>query len=331
MPIARWLAIALVVGAALVVAPFVPVIVLAIWIGLFARRLHRPLSRGLGGRPNLAAALTVTGIMLLAVPVALLLTSVILDAIALVERVLESPATRTALAQLVSGGDGSERPSLQKLASLAFSQGGRAVSILTEIAGVAAAAVIGLFVLVSGIYAVLVDGDRWYAWIERHAPVAPPTVRRLADAFVETGRGLFIGIGGAGLLQAFVATIAYVVLGVPHALALGLLTLVFSVIPAIGTGIVWVPVAAGLAFAGRTAEAIARVVIGVAVIGMVDNVARPWLASRGQLKLPTYVVLVSMFGGIELFGGWGVLMGPLLVRLAGEVVVIAREQRETTT
>jgi predicted PurR-regulated permease PerM len=94
------------------------------------------------------------------------------------------------------------------------------------------------------------------------------------------------------------------------------------VIPAIGTALVWVPVAAGLALTGRTTEAIILGVIGIAVIGTVDNVARPYLARRGQLQLSTWAVLIAMFGGIELIGGWGLLLGPLAVRLAKEALVL---------
>jgi predicted PurR-regulated permease PerM len=109
---------------------------------------------------------------------------------------------------------------------------------------------------------------------------------------------------------------------VPSALALGMLTLLFSVIPAIGTALVWVPVTAGLALTGRPGAAIALGIVGIALIGTVDNLARPYLARRGQLQLPTWVVLISMFGGVELIGGWGLLLGPLAVRLAKEALLI---------
>lgn len=202
------------------------------------------------------------------------------------------------------------------------SQGGRAWAIVQQIAGATAHVVIGLLVLVAGIYGVLVDGPAWWSWIRAHAPLAPGHLDRFADAFRETGRGLWFGVIGAGAAQAIAATVAFLALGVPHALPLGLLTLVFSVIPAIGTAIVWVPVAAGLALTGRTVAAIAMAAVGVLVIGTIDNLARPWLARRGRLALPSWVVLLAMFGGIELIGGWGLLLAPLVVRLAKEALAI---------
>ncbi len=84
----------------------------------------------------------------------------------------------------------------------------------------------------------LVDGVRYYRWIEDHAPLARERTRRLADAFNETGRGLFVSVGLTGLVQGILATVAYFALGVPRALVLGLLTCVASLIPSIGTALV---------------------------------------------------------------------------------------------
>jgi predicted PurR-regulated permease PerM len=115
------------------------------------------------------------------------------------------------------------------------------------------------------------------------------------------------------------------VLDVPQALALGLLTLVFSLVPAVGTALVWAPVAAGLAMTGRVTAGVGLAIYGILVIGSIDNLARPWLTRYGKLQLPGFIVLVSMFGAVEIFGGWGILFGPLIVRLAKEALEIRRE------
>lgn len=330
-PIPRWLLAILCAGAVVVMAPFAPWVVLALWLGLYAERIYAPLEKRLGGRSGLAATLTVLLLLVVVVPIAAVVASLVVDAIALVQRLLDSEQGKSVLEQLAGAGGGDtgkphhEMFSLQGLTDLVMSQGERALGILKQVAGAAARVAIGMLILISGIYGVLVEGKGWYAWLRRHAPCAPETVTRFAAAFVETGRGLAYGVVGAGLIQSIVATIAFLVLGVPSALALGTLTLMFSVIPAIGTAIVWAPVAAGLALSGRTGAAVALAIVGVGVIGTVDNIARPWLAKRGQLQLPTYVVLIAMFGGIALIGGWGLLLGPLVVRLAKEAILIRSE------
>lgn len=307
----RW---GLVLAAAVLLAPLAPAFMLALWLAAAGRILHAPLTRLLGGRVRLAAALTVLTVTTILIPFVLAVTALAADAYGLVLQLVNSPRANEVLEQLVArkGPDAGG----SSLWDLVLSQQERAWAILQQIAGTAARVLIGLFVILMGAYAVLVDGAGWYRWVERHAPISPSLLGRLRDAFYETGRGLFIGIGGAGLLQAITATIAYLVLGVPHALELGLLTFCFSLIPAVGTAIVWVPIAAGLALTGQTISAIILGVIGVAVIGTVDNVGRPFLARWGQLRLPGFVVLLAMFAGVAAIGAWGLLVAPLVVRLA---------------
>ena len=331
MRIPSWIVALLVIAAGLIVVPFAPWALLAVWLGLYARKAYWRINRKLGGRQQLAATITVSLLAVLAIPIAILVASVVIDAIALVRRLMESEQTQAVLVKLVqgNGADNADPKSAMDSASgivdLMLSQGDRAWAVMQKLAGAAAHFVIGLLIMVTGMYGVLVHGSSWYAWIERHTPMAPEHVARFGDVFIETGRGLWFGIVGAGLLQSLVATVTYLVLGVPSALALGMLTLLFSVIPAIGTALVWAPVAAGLAITGRTTEAIVLAVVGVAVIGTIDNLARPWLARRGELRLPSWVVLVAMFGGIELIGGWGLVIGPLVVRLAKEALAIRAE------
>ncbi len=309
------------VSAALVVWPYVPWLLLAVWTASLARRLQTPLSRRPGNRPRVAALISVVGLVLFVVPAGVLLIPLVAEAIDLIQRLMASNRAREILQRLVSGDDGRQQSS-SDLVGLVMNQSERAWAIAQQIAGTAARVIIGVVILIFGTYAILGDGHSWYAWIERHVPISGPALRRLANVFVETGRGLLFGIVGAGLAQSIVATIVYVALGVPQPFALGLLTLVFSVIPAVGTAIVWVPIAVGLAATGRPVAAVVLGILGVAVIGTVDNLVRPYLARRGRLQLPTYVVLVAMFGGIAVIGPWGVAVGPLVVRLAKEALMI---------
>ncbi len=304
----------LVVASAVLLAPLAPAVMLALWLAALGRVMQVPLTRWLGGRIRLAAALTVVTLTTILIPFVLAVTSLAADAYVLVLQLVRSPRGNEVLEQLVvhKGPQGNAA----SLWDLVLANQERAWGIIQQVAGTAASVVIALVVILAGSYAVLVDGARWYRWVERYAPIPPSLLRRLRDAFFETGRGLFIGIGGAGLLQAIAATAAYLGLGVPHALELGLLTFCFSLIPAVGTAIVWVPVAAGLALTGRTIAAIILTILGVAVIGTVDNLVRPVLARRGQLQLPSYVVLVAMFAGVRVLGAWGLLIAPLAVRLA---------------
>ena len=322
----KWLALALVVGGAVLLWPFAPWIIISIWGATGARRVHRPLTRFLGDRPRIAAMLTIGMSAIVTVPVVIFLTLLLADALELVHRLLASDRVQETLRKLVSS-DGDRPPSPSDLIDLAMSQGGRAWGIAQQVAGTAARGVIGLVILIAGTYATLVEGDRAYAWVEQHVPISAVALGRFANAFTETGRGLLVGIVGAGVAQAVVATVIFLLLGVPQPFALGLLTLLVSVVPTIGTSIVWLPVAAGLALTGRVGSALLLAIAGVVVIGTVDNVVGPLLTRRGHLQLPTFVVLVAMFSGVMMMGPWGLIVAPLVIRLAKEGLSIVRDER----
>ena len=108
-------------------------------------------------------------------------------------------------------------------------------------------------------------------------------------------------------------------------------TILVSLIPSVGTALVWVPVAAGLALTGRLVAAAVLAAVGLLIVSTVDNLLRPVLARYGHLHLPTYVVFLAIFGGLALFGAAGLVLGPLLVRLGAEAAAIAREEGLTAT
>lgn len=89
---------------------------------------------------------------------------------------------------------------------------------------------------------------------------------------------------------------------------------IFSLLPAIGAALVWVPAAIYLAAVGSLAQAIVLTIFGVVVIGLADNLLRPILVGR-DTKLPDYIVLLSTLGGIAMFGINGFVMGPLVAAL----------------
>jgi predicted PurR-regulated permease PerM len=318
----RWLTIGLTAAAAVVVWPYAPWILLALWAANLARPLHTRLARLVRGHNGIAATITIMLLIAAVVPVIVVLAALASDGVALIQRLIATDQARELLRRLVASDDLKPRPA-SDLTGLLMSQGEHAWTLAQRIAGTTARIVMGLVIFIAGTYTVLVDGAGWYAWTERHVPIPAPAFRRLTDAFIETGRGLLVGSVGAALTQAIVATIIYVALGVPRPLVLGCLTLLLAFIPAIGTALVWLPVAAGLFVTGRPAAAILLVVLGLGVIGTIDNLVRPYLARRGHLQLPTYVVLVAMFGGLLVLGPWGLVIAPLTVRLAKEALAIA--------
>lgn len=310
-------------GAFEVFRPFAASIILGAWAAHLSRPLFFRTSRALGGREKAAALLTLALLVLLAAPFVLAITTFVPAARALLEELRGASGGRDILSALVSG-DAKAGAKLD-FVGLAKEYGASASKALALIAGTSADVLLGAFVCFATFYALLVSGERAYAWVEERGPFRPHITKRMANAFYEAGHGLLVGTGLTALVQGVLCGITYAILGVPRAVLLGLLSIVGALIPITGPAIIWIPVAAGLALTGHPVKAAILVGVALALVGTVDNVMRPWLAKRAHVGLSGTVVLIAIFGGMVAFGPWGLLLGPLVIRLAKEALEIARD------
>lgn len=318
------------VGALLILVPLWAPLVLAAWFADLLRPAVRNLERALGGRRRAAGALVVlvlVGVLLPLLGIGLALATAMQDLLAQVRAAIEGQGSLAGA--LLGGGGAGSRPEVRDWADLASRYGANAWRTFSVVAHASASAAIAALVFVAALYTFVVDGERAYAWLEEHSPIEREELARLAVAFRETGRGLLVAGGGTALVQGALATVAYVAIGIPRALILGPLTAVCALVPFVGTGLVWIPLAIELGTSGQYWKAGVVVAMGALVHGLVDNFVRPMLARSGRLHLPTFVVLVSMLGGVTAIGATGALLGPLLVRLCMESLAIVRERRRT--
>ena len=134
----------------------------------------------------------------------------------------------------------------------------------------------------------------------------------------KTVRGVVYGILGTALAQAVVAGIGFLIAGVPGAALLALLTFFFSVVPVVGTALVWLPAALWLFNQGSTGWGIFMLVWGVGV-GNLDNIVKPWLISQGS-DMPFILIFFGVLGGAIAFGFIGVFLGPTLLAVGFRLV-----------
>ncbi len=328
-----WLTLGLVVASTFVFLPLWPPLLLAVWTAALTKPMLLRFQRGLRGRQRAAAVLSLLLFIVVALPVSLLVVGVVAGAKELLAMVQASSSARSALEGILSSPDSPNAlpSSLADVTNLVKRSGMEGFDLLSTIAGAAAAALIGLFLYFGGAYAMLVDGEGLWKWMQRNSPFRPNVGERLSAAFHETGRGLLVGVGLTTLAQGLAATIIYASLGVPRAWVLGPITGVASVIPFVGTALIWGPIALGLFLTGRPGRGVILVALGVVVIGSVDNLLRPLFSRWGALQMPMFLVFVSVFGGLAAFGTWGALLGPLVVRMTMEAVELARESAEPAT
>ena len=169
-----------------------------------------------------------------------------------------------------------------------------------------------LFVLL--VYGFFMRGRQLTTWIAAASPLGRKPTRELMKTYAETGRGILVGVFAVVILHGIVASIGYSIIGIARAVELGALTAVAGMVPAVGTALVWVPLAVVLALTGHVKQAIFVVVVGL-IVGSVDNLLRPWLSRLGRMPLAALPMFVAFFGGIATLGPAGVLLGPAAFRI----------------
>ncbi|MDB5715800.1 MAG: putative permease [Sphingomonadales bacterium] len=158
------------------------------------------------------------------------------------------------------------------------------------------------------------DATELSALVDRAVPLRAEQRQALAARFIAVVRATIQGSLIVAILQGAIGGVLFWLLGVQGAVLWGVAMAFFSLLPAIGTGLVWVPVAAYLLLTGSIWQGAVLVFCGLFVIGMVDNVLRPILVGR-TTRIPDYIVLISTLGGIEVFGFNGFVIGPVIAAL----------------
>ncbi len=189
------------------------------------------------------------------------------------------------------------------LASQALSIGQNALRLLLMIA-------VTLYLL----FFFLRDGDRLTAAIVRALPLGDVRERRLMRRFARITRATMKGTIIVAMAQGGLAGVTFALLGIPAAVFWGVITTIISLLPAVGSGIVWLPAAIILIVTGHVAKGIILVLVGALVIGMVDNVLRPILVGR-DTRIPDWIVFISILGGLASVGLSGFVIGPVVAGL----------------
>ena len=126
-------------------------------------------------------------------------------------------------------------------------------------------------------------------------------------------------------LQGLLAGLAYWILGVPNVLLWAILTGVMAMIPAFGAVLVWAPIALYLGFSGHWIKAALLAIWGGGIVSLIDNFLYPVLVGP-QLRQHSVAVLLSILGGISLFGITGIVLGPLTFTTASTLLDIWRSR-----
>lgn len=169
------------------------------------------------------------------------------------------------------------------------------------------------------------DGPTMIDGVFALTPLSPEEKERLLARLGAVSRALLRGTFVIGILQGGLAAVALWAAGIPDALFWFFLMAVLSILPGIGTFLVWGPAAVYLVVQGETLAALLLTLWCGAVVGSIDNLLRPRLVGSGA-QLSDLMVLLSTLGGLAYFGAAGFLVGPLL---AGVFITVWGFYRET--
>lgn len=162
------------------------------------------------------------------------------------------------------------------------------------------------------LYFLLINGRKTEKFLDGFIPLKEENVDLLSNETKMMIRANAIGIPVLAIIQGIIAAIGYWIFGVQDFALWGFLTGIFSMVPIVGTAIIWVPLTAYLFAVDKTGQAVGLLIYALVLITNIDYVVRLTLLKKFMDVHP----LITIFGviiGIGLFGFWGVIFGPLLI------------------
>ena len=314
---AAWLIFAL--GLALLYAlwPFSTGLIGAPVLYVVMAPLHRWLSRRMPARVA-AAVVIVLGLVLVIGPGVSLVGLVATEAQDMATGVIRSPLL--ARISRIRVGPYQVGAQLEQIGSQIVSFiGASALGLI----GTATRLGIQLTIAFFGLYYLLISPQSSWRAVRPFIPFSAASAEILRRRFGDVTVSTLVGTGLTSLIQGFAVGLAFWVVGLSNPLFWGVVTVIFAILPVVGSGLVWGPGAAALAMEGRWGAAISLVIWGIVVVGNVDNVIRP-LVFRRWAQIHPFVTVIGAFMGLRYFGLLGLLIGPLAISYFFELIRMYR-------
>ena len=180
------------------------------------------------------------------------------------------------------------------------------------VTGVFSAIFIFIFTALTSYY-LLREGRDGTSWLVEMVPLPNGQVEEIVDDVRDVVRAMLLSTGLISVYQGVTAGIGYWIFGVDGALVWAALTLVASILPAVGTALVWAPVGIVMIATGHLYKGLGVLAWGgIVVVFVADYIVRPRLVGN-RIKMNDLLVFIAIFGGIEAFGILGLILGPIAV------------------
>jgi predicted PurR-regulated permease PerM len=308
--------------------PFLQTLLIAAMLAGLLHPLYRWLVRLLRGRETIASIATLLILLLIIVgPLSALLGVVVSQALTVSERAIPwlqnsfGAATSfdvhewlVAHFPLVADFIPSQQEILNSLGTATKAAGGFLVTWASAFTAGTAGFLLHFFVMLYAMFFFLKDGRAILQRIFYYMPLSHEDEVRMLERFVSVTRATIKGTLLIGLIQGSLAGIAFYFAGIDGAAFWGTIMVILSVIPGIGTALVWVPTVIYLFAVGKALAAILLAVWCAGVVGTIDNLLRPTLVGK-DAEMPDLLILIGTLGGLFLFGPIGFIIGPVVCGL----------------
>ena len=294
-----------------IVVPFLEYVIGALIISYVLHPLHCRLEQRIGGAAS-AVALIFGTVVAVIVPLAYIVSVFVADlrALAAGETELDTAAIEQRLSEILG-----ENIQIE-LADLLAATGDQLIRVLfdsyTGIVTFAVQAGIGTALMLVLVYYLLRDGPAFVEWGKDTVPLPAHVTDNLVTKIDATTWGVVIGHIVVALLQALIAGVGLWAVGIPKVIFWTFVMAVLSLLPLIGSFLVWGPAAGYLVVIDEVTAGILLVLYGVVVVSLFDNYARPILIDQ-QAGLNPGVILVGVAGGIYSIGFTGLFVGPIVI------------------
>jgi predicted PurR-regulated permease PerM len=179
--------------------------------------------------------------------------------------------------------------------------------------------------LLISIFYFLKDGERWKKAIITLSPLSDTDDKKIITRLSQTINGVIKGTLFIAVLQGILMGIGLYIFGVPNPAFWAVVAGIASLIPSIGTALISVPAVIYLFLAGHLVPAIGLAIWAAVLVGLIDNLLSPYIVSS-KTKIPSFLILFSVLGGVVLLGPIGILIGPLTLSLLFTLVSIYRNE-----
>jgi len=309
-----------------IILPFFTAIFWAALLAILFNPLQHYLYRKLGPRKNLNALLTtLASLLIVVIPLSIILTMLGIEGAVLYQKIstgeiqlqgwIDTFKTAVPAIQTLADRFNFDLANIKELISNAALTGSKYFATQAFSVGQQYLVFVINFILMLYLtFFFLRDGYGLIELMIRALPLGDTRERHLFKKFAEVSRAVIKGNLMVAITQGTLGGIIFWLLGIDGAMLWGVVMVVLSLLPAVGSALIWAPAAALLMLSGEYVKGVTLILFGVFVIGLVDNILRPILVGR-DTKMPDYMVLLSTIGGIALFGLNGFVIGPVFAAL----------------